>query len=242
MKIDIIISGDDIKENKLKNKAVVVIDMFRATSTIVTAFNNGCKELIPFLTIEETLEEAERIGRDKCILGGERNAVKIEGFNISNSPLEYSKDIVNNKIILMTTTNGTKTLTRCKDADNILIGAMINGKAVADALLKLNKDVVIVNAGTNGNFSMDDFICSGYIIDKIITQNNNFNLTDIGKTAHIIYKSNENIVDYVKNAAHYSVMKSLKLDSDIQYCIQKSIINIVPEYNGKTINITLSNN
>ena len=237
MKIDIIISGDDIKESKLENKTAVVIDMFRATSVITTAFNNGCKELIPFLTIEETLKKAEEAGRDNCILGGERNAVKIEGFDLSNSPLEYSEDVVKDKTILMTTTNGTKTLTKCKNAEKILIGAVINGKAVADMLLKLNRDAVIVNAGTKGEFSMDDFICSGYIIDEVIKQKSNTELTDISKTAQLIYKANNNIIDFVKDASHYAVMKSLGLDEDIEYCIQKDIVNIVPEYDGFKIGI-----
>lgn len=240
MKIDIIISGDDIKESKLKNKVAVVIDMFRATSVITTAFNNKCKELIPFLTVEETIKKAEEIGRDKCILGGEREAVKIDGFDLSNSPLEYSKEVVNNKTILMTTTNGTKTLTRCKIADKILIGAMINGKAVADMLLKLNKDIAIVNAGTKGNFSMDDFICSGYIIDEILKKKKSLELTDIAKTALLIYKSHEDILSYVKEASHYSVMKSLKLDKDIEYCMKKSIIDIVPEYDRYKIKVNKS--
>lgn len=91
MKIDIIISADDIIESKLENKIAVVIDMFRATSVIVTALNNGCEEVIPFLTIEETLESSEELNREEYILGGERRAVKIDGFDLSNSPLEYTK-------------------------------------------------------------------------------------------------------------------------------------------------------
>ena len=103
-------------------------------------------------------------------------------------------------------------------------------KAVAEKLLEINEDVVIINAGTNGNFSMDDYICSGYIINEIIKKDSNVELTDISKTANMIYESNENIISYVKDAAHYSVMKSLGLENDIGYCVKKSIIDIVPEY------------
>ena len=80
---------------------------------------------------------------------------------------------------------------------------MINGKAVAEKLLELNEDVVIVNAGTNGNFSMDDYICSGYIINEMLKIKNNIELTDIAKTANIIYESNTDIISYVKEATHY---------------------------------------
>ena len=235
MKVDIIISADDIVESKIENKIVIVIDIFRATSVIVTALNNGCKEVLPFLTIEETLENAKRFNRQDYILGGERRAVKIEGFDLSNSPLEYIEDIVKNKHVLMTTTNGTRTLTKSTSAKRILIAAMINARAVAEKLIEINEDVVIINAGTSGNFSMDDYICSGYIINEMLNHDKGLELTDIAKTANIIYKGNYDILSYVKEATHYSVMKSLNLDCDIEYCIKKSIINIVPEYKNNSI-------
>lgn len=230
MKVDIIISADDINESKIENKVVVVIDMFRATSVIVTALNNGCKEVVPYLTIEETLEHANKLGREEYVLGGERKAVKIEGFDLSNSPLEYTREKVENKTILMTTTNGTRTLTQSTAAKKVLIGAMINAKSVAETLIEINEDVVIINAGTNGNFSMDDYICSGYIINEMLKKDENLVLTDIAKTANMIYEGHEDILSYVKKASHYSVMKSLSLDEDIEYCIKKSIVNEVPEY------------
>lgn len=236
MNVDIIISADDINENKIKEKVIVVIDMFRATSVIVTALNNGCNEVIPYLTVEETIKSARQMKEEEYILGGERKAIKIDGFNLSNSPLEYTKENVKGKSVLMTTTNGTRTLTKSIGAKRVLIAAMINAKTVAKRLLEINEDVVIINAGTNGNFSMDDYICSGYIINEMLKINDKLNLTDISKTANIIFETYPNIVDYVKEAAHYSVMKSLELDRDIEYCIQKSIIDIVPEYkNGKIL-------
>lgn len=237
MKIDIIISADDILKSKLENKIAVVIDMFRATSVIVTALNNGCSEVIPFLTIEETLEAAGNLTRNEYILGGERKAVKIDGFDLSNSPLEYTEDVVRGKKVLMTTTNGTKTLTKSNNAERVLIAAMINAKAVAKKLLEINKDVIIINAGTNGNFSMDDYICSGYIINEMLKEKNKIELTDISKTANMIYENNQDIISYVKDATHYSVMKSLKLDRDIEYCIKKSIVDNVPEYKDGVISI-----
>lgn len=237
MKIDIIISADDIIESKLENKVAVVIDMFRATSVIVTALGNGCKKVIPCLTIDDAWKEAEKYNREDYILGGERKAIKIEGFDLSNSPLEYTKDIVENKTVLMTTTNGTRTLTKSLNAEKILIGAMINAEAVAKKIAEINQDVVIINAGTNGNFSMDDYICSGYIIAEVLKRKSNIDLTDISKTAKMIYDTHPDIMSYVKEAVHYSFMKYLKLDGDIEYCIKKSILDIVPEYKDSKITI-----
>ena len=104
--------------------------------------------------------------------------------------------------------------------------------------MKINEDVVIINAGTSGNFSMDDYICGGYIINEMLNYNKNLELTDIAKTANMIYEENPNIISYVKQATHYSVMKCLNLDNDIEYCINKNIIDIVPEYKDKKITLT----
>ena len=233
MLIDLIISADDIKEEKLINKTVVVIDMLRATSVITTALANGCSSVIPVLTVEEALDIAGD-DRERYILGGERKALKIEGFDFSNSPLDYSKENVEGKTLVITTSNGTRAIKGSEGAKNILIGAMINAKAVAEKILELNNDVVIVNAGTLGQFSMDDFICSGYIIDHLC-KSTDIDLTDIATTAHYVYKSNEDIVSFIKYAWHYKRIIELGLMADLEYCCTKDCIDVVPEYNEGVI-------
>jgi 2-phosphosulfolactate phosphatase len=228
MKIDVIISAGDIKEVKVKDKTVVVIDMLRATSVITTAIANGCKEVIPLLTIEEAMDLV-RQEREKYILGGERKALKIEGFDCSNSPLEYGSNVVQGKTIVLTTTNGTRAIKGSEGARNILIGAMINGAAAAKKLVELNNDVVIINAGTYDEFSIDDFICSGYIIDCLV-ELVDVELSDIASTAHYIYKNNEDIFSFIKYASHYKRIEEIGLKADLEYCCKKSILDMVPEY------------
>jgi 2-phosphosulfolactate phosphatase len=235
MKIDIIISAGDIKADKVKDKTVVVIDMLRATSVITTAAANGCKEVVPLLTIEEAVDLV-REDREKYILGGERKALKIEGFDCSNSPLEYNSELVKDKTLVLTTTNGTRAIKGSEGARNILIGAMINGEAAAKEIVKLNNDVVIVNAGTYDEFSIDDFICSGYIID-CIKKCEDIQLTDIATTALYIYENNEDIFSFIKYASHYKRIEELGLKEDLEYCCKKSIIDIVPEYKNGVIKI-----
>jgi len=232
MKIDIIISANQIDEDYIKNKTVVVVDVLRATSVTITAISNGCKEVIPKLTIEEALEIKEKNFR--CVLGGERNAVKIEGFDFSNSPLDYTEENVKGKILVLTTSNGTRAIQGSIGAKNLLIGAIINGQAVGNRILELGNDVIFVNAGTDGNFSLDDFICSGFIIDCVVKNNNQVMLTDIAKTAQYVYKQNSNITDFIKNASHYKRIEQLNLFKDLDYCCRKNITDVVPEFcNGK---------
>lgn len=241
MKVDIIISASDIKKEKLKEKVVVVIDVLRATTVMVTALNNGCTEVIPAREIEEALEIVGN-EREKYILGGERNALKIKGFDFSNSPLDYTRENVEGRTLVMTTSNGTKAIKNSEGAEHIFIAAMINGKAVAEKLIGLNKDVIFVNAGTAGEFSIDDFLTSGYIINclKHIAKEENMEelvLTDIATTSHYIYENNQDLFGFVKYATHYKRIKELGLQEDLKYCLTKAIVHIVPEYKDNKIKV-----
>ncbi|MGK0465252.1 2-phosphosulfolactate phosphatase family protein [Clostridium sp.] len=233
MKIDIIISAEDIKKEKIENKTVVVIDMLRATSVIVTALNNGCTGVIPVLTVADAADIV-RNSKEEFMLGGERDALKIEGFHYSNSPLEYTRDTIEGKRLVMTTTNGTRAIKGCVGANSILIGAMLNAKATARRIIELNRDVVIVNAGTYGEFSIDDFLCSGYIIHCALKEIE-IDLSDIAVTSHYIYKNNEDIYGFIKSASHYKRIMDLGLEADLDYCCRKDIIDNVPEYKDGTI-------
>ncbi|WP_234117149.1 2-phosphosulfolactate phosphatase family protein [Clostridium hydrogenum] len=228
MKIDLIISADDIKKDKMIGKSAVVIDMLRATSVITTAINNGCTRVIPVLTIEEALETAKKVKED-VILGGERKGLKINGFDFSNSPLEYKTEIVQGKTLVMTTTNGTKAIRGSLTAKHILIGSVLNARAVAERLIELKKDVVIVNAGTYGEFSIDDFICSGYIIN-CLKEKTDAELSDVAITANYVYENNKDIKEFTKLAKHYKRIVELGLEDDFEYCCQKDTIKVVPEF------------
>lgn len=240
MHIDVIISADDIKEEKLKDKVVVIIDVLRATSVMVTALNNGCKKIIPVREVEEALELASQ-DKENNLLGGERDGIKLEGFHFSNSPLDYTREVVEGKNLIMTTTNGTRAIKNSEKAEEILIAAMINGRAVAEKLIELKKDVVFVNAGTYGQFSMDDFITCGYIInclkESLEAKAKSISLSDIAITAQYIYAANPDIHSFVKEAAHYKRMQHLKYNEDLSYCFTKDIVDIVPVYKAGELKI-----
>ena len=157
MKIDVIISADYIDSEALKGKIAVVIDMLRATSVITTALYNGAKKVIPVVSVEEAFEKANELKSlgEEVLLGGERKALKIDGFDFSNSPLEYKREIVEGKNVIMSTTNGTRALNLCNKADKVIVASVLNGQAVAKYLENEEKEIVFVNSGTNGEFSSD---------------------------------------------------------------------------------------
>lgn len=235
MKIDMIICGDYVTTEAVRNATVIVVDVLRATSVIITALNNGAKSVVPVTSVEEALSTKKKL--ESVVLGGERKAQKIEGFDLSNSPLEYKSEVIHDRNVVITTTNGTKAISKSSAANKVYIGALINAKAVSSKAVKNEKDIIIVNAGTNGVFSMDDFITGGAIIDEILSEQE-YELTDIAKTALVIYRSHKDIKSYVKGAAHYQILVDLGLEEDIDYCLQKDLFNIVPEYKDGIIKLS----
>jgi 2-phosphosulfolactate phosphatase len=235
MKIDMIICGDYVTTEAVRNATVIVVDVLRATSVIITALNNGAKSVVPVTSVEEALSTKKKL--ESVVLGGERRAQKIEGFDLSNSPLEYKSEVIHDRNVVITTTNGTKAISKSSAANKVYIGGLLNAKAVSSKAIKNEKDIIIVNAGTNGVFSMDDFITGGAIIDEILSEQE-YELTDIAKTALVIYRSHKDIKSYVKEAAHYKILVDLGLEEDIDYCLQKDLFNIVPEYKDGIIKLT----
>lgn len=233
MKIGLWPTVDFIREEELKGKTVVVIDVLRATSVITTALHNGANDVVVRVEVEDAL----KLKKDMTLLGGERSALKIEGFDLSNSPLEYTRERIENSRIVLTTTNGTKTIDRAAKADKIYIGSMLNARAVGEALAREEQDVIIACAGTYGKFSLDDFICAGKIIYEVFSIKP-VTMDDFAAAAFMAYRDNKNDTkSYVKMASHYNYLISLGLEGDIEYCFTEDIISIVPEVKNGVIKI-----
>jgi 2-phosphosulfolactate phosphatase len=225
MRINLIPSIEYINNNELKGKTVILIDVLRATSVITTALYNGALEIVPKIEIKEALEAK----RENCLLGGERKALKIDGFDLTNSPLDYKESIIKGKTIIMTTTNGTKAIHHSLKADKIYIGCMLNGKAIAEGVCEDKRDVSVVCAGTAGKFSLDDFICAGKIIYECMALGEH-ELEDFAATAYMAYRDNKaRVMDYVSMASHYKYLISIGLEEDIKYCFTEDVINLVPQ-------------
>lgn len=156
-----------VAPEQLAKSNVVVIDVLRATTSIIHAVQGGCKEVIPCLEVEEARQIAARYERGQAVLGGERNGVKIEGFDYGNSPSEYSPESVAGRTVVFTTTNGTKAMQRCKQAARVSLCGFVNLTAVARDLCDLDW-VDIVCAGTGGEVTREDILCAGALVDRLI--------------------------------------------------------------------------
>lgn len=158
-----------VEPHELAGKTVVVIDVLRATTTIIHALAAGAKEVIPLLEIEEARELAAKMAGE-AVLGGERGGKKIEGFHLGNSPLEYTPAVVGGKTLVFTTTNGTRAMLRCKQARRVLIAGFVNFSAVCRELAG-QRQIEIVCAGTDGHVTREDTLLAGAIVEEYGTPN-----------------------------------------------------------------------
>lgn len=175
-----------IPDEGLPGDSVVVIDVLRASTTIVHALSAGARGVHPFLTIEETLAKAERLAADpECSSvqrGGERGGIKIDGFDLGNSPVEYTPEVVSDATICFTTTNGTKALQRSLPAAKIMIGCLINRQAVVQELVD-DDSIALVCAGTNGVVTLEDVYAAGAIVESLQLTNPLIELDDSSRLA-----------------------------------------------------------
>jgi 2-phosphosulfolactate phosphatase len=222
-KIHITLIARDIREEELNGKIAVVIDVLRATSVIVTALSNGAN----WVKTVATVEEAFQLKAADVLLGGERHALPIEGFDVSNSPLEYTVEKVLNKGVVLTTTNGTLALSKCGSAEKLLIGAFINHQATANYLASQTKPVELICAGTNGEFSLDDFLCAG-LICSTLERSGGFLFDDLGRLAIQSWnQSRPDIHAALANATHYNILKTKEFAGDLDYCLHLDTHNIL---------------
>jgi 2-phosphosulfolactate phosphatase len=156
----------DVAPTELAGSTVIIVDQLRASSTIATALANGAECVMPFADIEETLAAAARLGRASVLLGGERGGKLIPGFDLGNSPAEYTPERVAGRRILFTTTNGARALHHARGAQRILVGAAVNCTAVSLAVAP-GADVAILCAGTDGVIAFEDRLAGGAIVEAL---------------------------------------------------------------------------
>lgn len=231
MKLNVFLSPVIVDELYFTGKTTVVIDVLRATSTIVTAIDNGAKEVVPVASVEFAVKVSGGMFGGQILLGGERNTKKIEGFALGNSPFEYSKEIVEGKTIVFYTTNGTKSIAKAKYSENLYTCSFLNISAVAKHLITLNTDVEIVCAGRNNYFSIEDSVCAGMLISKISKVKTDSYLNDSGAAVLTLYeKYGDNLLKMMRESDHGRILLENGFDSDLEYCSSIDILDVVPSY------------
>jgi len=229
--IDVFTTSLALREEDVRKKTVVVIDVLRASSTIVTALHNGVKAVIPVEDMEAAHKIAQNLDSSGYLLCGEKDGVKIQGYHLGNSPLEYEEEKIKGKIIIFNTTNGTKAISRSTSADRLIIGSFLNLKTVVDSLKADPNEIILVCAGWKNRFSLEDTLCAGNIIFDLTEGKLPEDTSDGSVAAFSLYANYRNRVEeMIRSSNHAMRLKHLNVEEDLAYCSKVSILDILPVY------------
>ncbi|MDZ7369958.1 MAG: 2-phosphosulfolactate phosphatase [candidate division KSB1 bacterium] len=234
--IEFIEKAEDIQPERVQGKVAATADVLRATSTIVTALENGCREVIPALTVEDALAIYSSFPSDEVVLGGERGGKKIPGFHLSNSPREYKPEAVIEKRVITTTTNGTRALVNSSAAKEVVVLSFLNLQAVVDRLADAACDLCFIAAGNDGKASIEDTVCCGETIRRLmLSRPNVFRLTpDAEKAVALAEQWNGSTIQLLENCPHGKFLQKIGFGPDIAFCAQLDQFAVAPVYaNGR---------
>ncbi len=217
----------------LKDKVVVIVDILRASTSICVALDTGAKRILPVSTPKEAL-----LFRDFDFLcAAERDAVKVEGFDMGNSPFDFLNPLIKEKSIAFTTTNGTKAIKLAREmgAGEILIGSFLNLTALCDHLIRIKKPVIILCAGWKDKFSLEDTLFAGAVVNRIKATREMD--SDAALAAETLYESKkDDLENFVRQSSHAKRFKLLHLEhDDVNFCLQQDTMNIIPVLDGEYI-------
>ncbi len=214
----------------VKSTVFVVIDVLRATSTIATALYNGAREVIPVDSVERCIQLGSQI---ECVTAGERDGQVAQGLQYGNSSFEYPESFIKGKILVLTTTNGTKLLhmALAKGATEIITGAFLNLSAVCDHLTGMKKNVVLGCAAWKDKPNLEDTLFAGAVVARV---KEHFSVNcDASHIAENLYHlSKDDMFGFMEknNASHYHRLMNFGLERDIRHCLTPDLANVLPEY------------
>lgn len=218
----------------ISNSIVVIIDVFRATSTIATALYNGASRVIPVAEVNTCIQIGQKVGG---ITAGERDGKVIEGLEHGNSPAEYPRNIIEGKTLVLTTTNGTRLLHMAlkNGASEIITGSFPNLSAVCDHLVKSNKNVILGCSAWKDRVNIEDTLFAGAVINEIETA---FTIhCDSSLMASELYRQQKNNMNsFIRKTTHWHRLAAYGLEKDLEYCVSPDLANVLPVYrNGDLI-------
>jgi len=222
---------------RLRGSLAVVIDVLRASTTIVQALASGAEAVVPFAGVDEARAFAQFAEGGRVLLGGERGGTRIPGFDLDNSPLAYTAEAVAGRTIAFTTTNGTRALARCREASRVLVGAFVNLSAIAKAARSDGHPVHLVCAGTDGQATGEDVLCAGAIATGLCDAAGGISPPDdLTRMAMELYSlhggSPDDLLRALCNGAGGRNLIDLGLTADIEQAARRDVHGLVPEYEG----------
>jgi 2-phosphosulfolactate phosphatase len=238
MKIDVYFTPLGLNAGDLAGRGVVVIDVLRATSSIVTALSSGAKAVVPAATSEEAVRLTANLEKDGIVLAGERRMLKIEGFGLGNSPREMTREAVGGKTVSLATTNGTPALVAAQGGDPVLVAAALNFSAVAErarAVFAERGDLVILCAGREKQFALEDAYAAGRLIKAVKKGARKVSLNDAAQVSLDLAGQQGGWQDAFDASDAARQLVETGLGEDVAYCAHPDRFSVVPVYADRRI-------
>ncbi|WP_165040381.1 2-phosphosulfolactate phosphatase [Dysgonomonas sp. ZJ709] len=218
------------------DKIVIVVDIFRASTTMCAAFQNGVKSIIPVASIEE----AQAYKAKGYLVGAERNVKRCGFADFGNSPFDYTAEKVKDKDVVFTTTNGTQAINIAADCYSLAVGAFSNINAIVDFCIEKQKDVIVLCAGWNNRFNLEDSLYGGALAELLIKKGSYLSASDATQVALSMWKeAKPDIRAYINKSEHIKRLEANNLQDSVDYCLTLDTVNLVPIYNKETKKLTL---
>ena len=239
MRIDTYFTLPEVDGSSLSEATVVVVDVVRATTTIVEALANGARAIFPTVSTEDAVRLASSLGREDSILCGERKGEKVEGFDLGNSPGEFMREVVQDKKLVMSTTNGTRALNVAQEGVRVLPCALTNLGAVAVELATV-EHAVIICAGREDSFALDDALCAGHLIQRILENRDDGDdeqpeLNDASRAALALAQARKPTKRFLSLASGGQAVIDIGLEEDLAICADVDRHDIVAEMSDQQI-------
>lgn len=228
-----------LDELQLKDRTVVVIDVLRSGTSIPVALGNGAREVIPVANIENAMKIAGGLSADVTLRAGERGGRRIEGFHLGNSPREFTAPVVKGKSIIFLTTNGTGAVVRGKHARNLVMGGFVNLSSIVSFLAALRSDFLLLCAGKENDFSLEDAVCAGRILNALAAAGPaKLEPNDSATAAMSLDKAHgRSLVKLLRNSDHGRHLESIGLGDDIPVCAAIDSVPALPLLKGTVLRL-----
>jgi 2-phosphosulfolactate phosphatase len=230
MRLDVLLTPGELSPGEIAGRTVVMLDVLRASTSIVEALAAGARTLFPVATIEEAIGLARTLGRDEVLLAGERKALPIEGFDLGNSPGEFTAERVGGKYVVMSTTNGTLALTAASGGERVIVGAWTNFQAVVDELVRSRAEPVFLCAGRERAFGLEDAVCAGQMAAAVMkgVPDAEWELNDGAVAAMALAEEFPDPAKLFPQTAAGRAIVEAGLGDDLAYCARTDLRDVLP--------------
>ena len=239
MNLDVLLTPGDVSPGEIAERTVVVLDVLRASTSIVEALASGARTLYPVATIEEAIRLANTLGREEVLLAGERKALPIEGFDLGNSPTEFTRKRVGGKTIVMSTTNGTLALTAAGGGSRVVVGAWTNFRVVVEDLVRSGAAPVFLCAGRDRAFGLEDAVCAGQMAAAVMAAlpDVQWELNDGAVAALALAREFPDPAKLFPTTAAGRAIVEAGLGADLAFCARRDTRKVLPVLQDRQITL-----